>query len=53
MKQMENKIKIMVASTVYNFEDNISTICAELSTMDYYVLNSHMSIVTIPLLLAA
>jgi hypothetical protein len=39
---MENKIKIMVASTVYNFEDNISTICAELSTMGYYVLNSHI-----------
>jgi hypothetical protein len=44
---MENKIKIMVASTVYNFEDNISTICAELSTMDYYVLNSHIGSVKV------
>jgi hypothetical protein len=39
---MENKIKIMVASTIYNFEDNISTICSELSTMGYHVLNSHI-----------
>jgi len=39
---MQQPIKIMVASTIYNFEDNISTICAELSTMGYHVLNSHI-----------
>jgi hypothetical protein len=44
---MENKIKIMVASTVYNFEDNISTICAELTTLGYQVINSHIGSVKV------
>lgn len=32
----------MVASTVYDFQDQLSTICAELSTMGYHVINSHI-----------
>lgn len=44
---MQQPIKIMVASTIYNFEDNISTICAELSTMGYHVINSHIGSVKV------
>lgn len=35
------KIKIMVASSVYGFEDQLSAIVAQLVTMDYDVINSH------------
>ncbi len=38
----EGNIEVMVASTVYGFEDQLSTICATLSTMDYSVINSHI-----------
>jgi hypothetical protein len=44
---MAKKIKIMVASTIHNFEDNILTICSELSTMGYHVLNSHIGSVMV------
>ncbi len=40
--EMEHQIKIMVASTVHGFEDQLTAICAELSTMGYQVLNSHI-----------
>jgi hypothetical protein len=36
-----SKIKIMVGSTVYGFEDQLSAIVAQLVTMGYEVLNSH------------
>lgn len=36
-----SKIKIMVASSVYGFEDQLSAIVAQLVTMDYDVINSH------------
>jgi hypothetical protein len=36
-----SKIKIMVGSTVYGFEDQISAIVAQLVTMGYDVINSH------------
>lgn len=38
----DNQIEVMVASTVYGFEDQLSTICATLSTLDYAVINSHI-----------
>lgn len=44
---MANPIKIMVASTVYGFEDHISTICAELTTLKYDVLNSHIGTIKV------
>lgn len=37
----KNKVKIMVGSTVYGFEDQISQIVAQLNTLGYDVLNSH------------
>lgn len=37
----------MVASTVYGFEDHISTICAELTTLKYDVLNSHIGTIKV------
>ena len=44
-KQLQNKpkrkVKIMVGSTVYGFEDQLSQIVAQLNTLDYHVLNSH------------
>ena len=36
------KIKIMVASTVYGFQDQLSAIVAQLNTLGYEVINSHM-----------
>ena len=39
---MEKPIKIMVASTVYDFQDQLTTICSELTTLGYKVLNSHI-----------
>ena len=40
------KLKIMVASTVYNFEDHLNQICAILIGFGYEVWNSHIG--TIP-----
>lgn len=37
----EKKVKIMVGSTVYGFEDQLSQIVAQLNTLGYNVLNSH------------
>ncbi|MBW8324322.1 MAG: DUF4062 domain-containing protein [Prolixibacteraceae bacterium] len=37
----KNKVKVMVGSTVYGFEDQISQIVAQLNTLGYDVLNSH------------
>jgi hypothetical protein len=39
-KIKEQKVKIMVGSTVYGFEDNLSQIVAILKTMGYDVINS-------------
>jgi len=41
----EDKLKIMVASTVYNFGDQIKQICATLKGYGYHVLNSHIKTV--------
>lgn len=41
MAKTKSKVKIMVASTVYGFEDQLSQIVAELQLLDYDVLNSH------------
>lgn len=40
------KLKVMVASTVYNFEDQLTQICAVLTGFGYQVWNSHIG--TIP-----
>jgi Domain of unknown function (DUF4062) len=40
-KQQQKKIKIMVGSTVYGFEDQLSQIVAQLTMLGYDVLNSH------------
>ncbi len=40
-------IEVMVPSTVYGFEDQLSTICATLSTLDYAVINSHIGTVRV------
>ena len=40
------KLKIMVASSIYGFEDQIEQICAILTGYGYEVLNSHLK--TIP-----
>lgn len=37
----DRKVKIMVGSTVYGFEDQLSQIVAQLNTLGYDVLNSH------------
>ena len=41
MRKKKSEIKIMVGSTVYGFEDQISQIVAQLNTLGYQVLNSH------------
>ena len=41
MSKTKTKVKIMVGSTVYGFEDQISQIVAQLNTLGYNVLNSH------------
>lgn len=43
----EGNIEVMVASTVYGFEDQLTTICATLSTLDYAVINSHIGTVRV------
>ncbi|HEV8080004.1 MAG TPA: DUF4062 domain-containing protein [Chitinophagaceae bacterium] len=40
-KPKPDKIKIMVGSTVYGFEDQLSSIVAQLNTMGFDVLSSH------------
>ena len=40
-KKEPRKIKIMIASAVYGFEDQLSAIAAQLKTMGYEALNSH------------
>lgn len=39
--------KIMVASTVYNFQNELSQICAILSSFGYEVINSHIGTVKV------
>lgn len=41
MSSGKQKVKIMVGSTVYGFEDQLSQIVAQLNTLGYEVLNSH------------
>ena len=41
MSKKKDKVKIMVGSTVYGFEDQISQIVAQLNTLGYEVVNSH------------
>lgn len=41
MAKANRKIKIMVGSTVYGFEDQLSQISAQLQLLNYDVLNSH------------
>ncbi|MFV8324489.1 DUF4062 domain-containing protein [Flavobacterium sp. ZS1P14] len=41
MAKSKRKLKIMVGSTVYGFEDQLSQIVAQLQLLDYEVLNSH------------
>lgn len=41
MAKSKRKLKIMVGSTVYGFEDQLSQIVAQLQLLDYDVLNSH------------
>ncbi len=41
MAKATQKIKIMVGSTVYGFEDQLSQIVAQLQLLDYDVLNSY------------
>lgn len=41
MAKIDKKVKIMVGSTVYGFEDQLSQIVAQLITLGYDVLNSH------------
>ncbi|MEA3495177.1 MAG: DUF4062 domain-containing protein [Bacteroidota bacterium] len=41
MAKKKQKIKIMLSSTVYGFEDQLSQITAQLNLLDYEVLNSY------------
>jgi hypothetical protein len=41
MAQKKHKLKIMVGSTVYGFEDQLSQIVAQLQLLNYDVMNSH------------
>lgn len=41
MGKKKNNVKIMVGSTVYGFEDQLSSIVGQLTTMGFDVLNSH------------
>lgn len=45
MAKKRNGIKVLVASTVYGFEDQLSTIYTQLDSYGYEVLNSHMGTV--------
>jgi len=44
---LDGNIEIMVASTVYGFEDQLSAMCATISTLNYAVLNSHIGTVRV------
>lgn len=44
---IDGNIEIMVASTVYGFEDQLTSICATLSTLEYAVINSHIGTVRV------
>lgn len=46
-KSKPGNIKIMVASTVYGFEDQLSQIVAQLRNLGYDVLNSHFGTVKV------
>lgn len=46
-KSKPDNIKIMVASTVYGFEDQLSQIVAQLRNLGYDVLNSHFGTVKV------
>src|SRR5271155_4132811 len=41
------KLKIFVASTVYNFEDQLRQICGVLTSLGYEVWNSHLGTVPV------
>ncbi|WP_418638357.1 DUF4062 domain-containing protein [Winogradskyella sp.] len=41
MAKKKQKIKVMLASTVYGFENELSAIVGQLSTLGYDVINSH------------
>ena len=41
MSSNKQKVKIMIGSTVYGFEDQISQIVAQLNILGFEVLNSH------------
>ena len=41
-KSNSSKIKVMVGSTVYGFQDHLMAICSQLETYGYNVMNSHM-----------
>ena len=43
----QEKIKIMVGSTVYGFEDNLSQVVATLNTLGYDVINSSFGTVKV------
>lgn len=43
----DGKIEVMVASTVYGFQDQLSTICATITTLGYSVVNSHIGTVVV------
>ncbi len=45
MAKKRNGIKVLVASTVYGFEDQLSAIYTQLDSYGYEVLNSHMGTV--------
>ena len=44
---MDRKIKIMVGSTVYGFENELYQIVALLQSMGYEVLNSHVGTIKV------
>ncbi len=44
---MEAPIRLMVGSTVYGFEDQLSTICSVLRNYGYEVLNSHIGTIKV------
>jgi hypothetical protein len=47
MKKKDRKVKIMIGSTVYGFEDQLSQIAAQLTTLGYDVICSHLGTVKV------
>ncbi|MDR0368484.1 MAG: DUF4062 domain-containing protein [Bacteroidales bacterium] len=47
MQKKERKVKIMIGSTVYGFEDQLSQIAAQLNTLGYDVICSHYGTVKV------